>query len=97
MKLQVVSIYDIVSQVFGPLLLFRSINEAKRSFQDACSRPDVMEHPEDLKLMQLGTFDDNSGVVDQLSHHILICSGEKRGDKSNVLQSIESPSTSYDL
>ena len=87
MKLIVVSVYDIVSQLFSPPMLSRTEGEAKRQFEDAISNPNsvVGQHPEDLKLMKLGVFDDTDGMFEQGSVPVLLMSGYKVGDK-DVLQ-----------
>ena len=57
------------------------------TFEDAISNPNsvVGQHPEDLKLMKLGVFDDTDGMFDQGSVPVLLMSGYKVGDK-DVLQ-----------
>ena len=91
MKLIVVSVYDIVSQVFSPPMLSRTEGEAKRQFEDAICNPNsvVGQHPEDLKLMKLGVFDDTDGMFEQGSVPVLLMSGYKAGDK-DVLQLLKS-------
>ena len=93
MKLIVVSVYDIVSQVFSPPMLSRTEAEAKRQFEDAICNPNsiVGQHPEDLKLMKLGVFDDTDVMFEQGSVPVLLMSGYKAGDK-DVLQLLK-PST----
>lgn len=93
MKLIVVSVYDIVSQVFSPPMLSRTEGEAKRQFEDAILNPNsvVGQHPEDLKLMKLGIFDDTDGMFEQGSVPVLLMAGYKGGDK-DVLQLLKSTS-----
>lgn len=96
MKLQVCSIYDIVSQVFGPLMLFRSLGQAKREFTDACLAGKTFDHPEDCKLMHIGEFDDCTAQIEQLPHHILLMSGVK-GGVDNVVPFVEQSSSSSQI
>lgn len=97
MKLVVVSVYDIVSQVFSPPMLYRSVAEAKRHFDDLCISPQspLGSHPEDLKLMDLGRFDDCDGVFSQSGPAILLSSGRKGGE-IHVLQP-EKPAASSEV
>jgi len=93
MKLLVVSVYDIVSQVFSPPMLYRTEGEAKRQFEDACKNPQsiVGQHPEDLKLMRLGFFDDCDGMFLQDGPAVLLMSGIKGG--ANVVQLYQAPAS----
>lgn len=81
MVLIVASVYDVVSQVFSPPMLYRTEGEAARQFLDACNNPQsvVGSHPEDLKLMSLGCFDDTDGTFTGVTPK-LICAGVKRGE-----------------
>lgn len=65
MKLVAVSVYDTVAQFFSPPFFVKTVGEAERSFVDACNdhRVALSAHPEDYKLMRIGSFDDSEGVL----------------------------------
>lgn len=79
MKLLVLSVFDVVSQVFSPPFLQRNPMEAERSFYDACAQGACGNHPEDLRLMRLAVFDDTSGTFASCDVPILVCSGVPKG------------------
>ena len=68
-------------------MLSRTEGEAKRQFEDAIMNPNsvVGQHPEDLKLMKLGIFDDTDGMFEQGSVPVLLMAGYKAG-VNDVLQ-----------
>ena len=80
MKLVAVSILDLVAQVFGPVMLYRSLPESRRDFEAACRSPQsiVGDHPEDLRLMHIGSFDDCSGVFESMTP-VFVCNGIPKG------------------
>lgn len=80
MKLVAVSVLDLVAQVFGPIMLYRSLPESKRDFENACRSPQsiVGDHPEDLRLMYIGDFDDCSGEFVSLVP-VFVCNGIPKG------------------
>lgn len=65
MKLVVVSVYDTVAQYFCVPFFVKTVAEAERSFVDACNdkQVSISAHPEDYKLMRIGSFDDSTGEV----------------------------------
>lgn len=97
MKLVAVSVLDLVAQVFGPVMLYRSLSESRRDFESACRSPQsiVGDHPEDLRLMHIGSFDDCSGVFESMTP-VFVCNGIPKGHNESVLSaSIDAPAIGY--
>lgn len=65
LKLVIMSVYDVCAEVFLTPFFLKTDAEGVRGFEDACadSRSAIAAHPEDYRLMRIGTFDDFSGVV----------------------------------
>lgn len=65
MILQVCSIKDSASDLFGRPFYTQALGQATRSFRDEVNRKelnnDLNKHPDDFTLYHLGSFDDNSG------------------------------------
>lgn len=75
------SIFDSKAAVFGPPIFFQNSALAIRSFTDYANDPSMMihRHPEDFSLFQIGTFDDNTGVLSSITPVSLVtASGVKR-------------------
>lgn len=66
MRLMVFSVLDKQVGAFTPPQSFRSKGEAIRSFMDACKQEGspFNKHAGDYVFYQLGTFDDQSGVLE---------------------------------
>lgn len=64
MILQIFSVYDKAVQAFMPPFYARSKGEAIRSFSEACNdeKHNFNKHAADFSLMQLGEFEDKSGI-----------------------------------
>lgn len=64
-----VSIRDQQLAAYGRPWYAPTTGSAIRSFQDEANNPDSMihKHPEDYELVQLGTFDDETGQHQNLS------------------------------
>lgn len=66
MTFKIFGVFDVKADAFSRPPFFMSTNgQAVRAFADLAndSNTDVGRHPEDYRLMVLGTFDDNKGVV----------------------------------
>ena len=65
MKLIVFSVYDEKAKIFHQPFYFNQRGEAVRTFQDLVQdqKSVISKHPEDYKLYQLGTYDDNTGNI----------------------------------
>lgn len=68
MLTNVYAVFDEKAKNFGAPFCTSNDNLAMRSFNDAAATPGsvIHNHPEDFKLYQLGTFDDNSGKLTTL-------------------------------
>lgn len=65
MKLFIVAIRDIKTNLFGQPIPVRALGEAIRSFEDQCGGRGndnmLKNHPEDFELYQLATYDETTG------------------------------------
>lgn len=61
----VTAVYDSKSQLYSQLMLFINRMQAIRSFGDVVNQQDVeyARHPEDYNLMELGSYDDCTGII----------------------------------
>jgi len=68
MKQQMFAIYDEKAECYKPPFYLPTVGLAIRSFTDLCNTPEttINMYPSDFKLYKLGTFDDNTGLIDQL-------------------------------
>lgn len=65
MKHYIYSVYDRLAETYGPLNEFQNDRIAKRSFLEACKEVDgFKQHPTDLEIHRIGTFDDESGYFE---------------------------------
>jgi hypothetical protein len=60
------SVLDTKSESFSPPMVNRTKGEAIRSFSDEVNNPNSMlyKHPEDYVLFEIGTWDNQSGVIE---------------------------------
>lgn len=77
MRLKMMAIHDSKSESFGRPLFFRAYGEAERAFSATVNdgQSDYAKFPHDFALMELGEFDDVSGVVIPLPAPRLVVSG----------------------
>jgi len=70
MKLLVFAVYDDAVKSFMTPIFQQTQGQAIRGFIDAVNSPDaknsLSKHPEDYTLMQLGSYDDQTGVLESL-------------------------------
>lgn len=66
MKHEIFSVYDSAAQAFLQPFFAPSLGSALRSLTDAVNDPkhEFSRHAGDYTLFKLGSFDDNSGLVD---------------------------------
>lgn len=60
-------VFDTQSKVFATPFYQATVGEAVRAFGDAVNDPQMgslHKHPEDFLLFEVGTFDDNSGLLE---------------------------------
>lgn len=65
MRVNVFAVYDSKAATYGQPFFSPTIGSAMRAFHTACLDPQSMlaKHPADFSLMQLGTFDDDTGEL----------------------------------
>lgn len=70
MKVNVYSVYDGAVGAYLPPFFSRSKGEAIRSFTDAVVEPNgpFNKHKADFALLQLGTFDDQTGELSYMAN-----------------------------
>lgn len=63
MKLQVICVRDIPTNVYMPPMFFHHTGQALRAFEDQCrdKANELGKHPEQYELWKIGTWDDNDG------------------------------------
>ncbi|QCQ84704.1 nonstructural protein [Blackfly microvirus SF02] len=78
MKLLMCSVFDSKVGAYSPPFCVKTQGEAIRSFADACGDDKLpfSKHPGDYRLFLVGSFDDNSGVLDQIVPQPLIGADE---------------------
>lgn len=71
MKLVIISIRDVVANLYSPCSFVQSKGAALRSFSQEVNRADtnnqLYNHPNDFELYELGTFDDETATFELLS------------------------------
>lgn len=77
MKLLAVSLLDKKAGLYGTPDFFRSKVDAMRSWEKMVNEPNYKynTHPEDFCILELGTYDDETGIYDQHSQPQPIASG----------------------
>jgi hypothetical protein len=76
MKVQIISVYDCVAQVFSPPFYQNNVQTAIRGFRAGIRQEKSNEvSPQDLSLYRLGEFDDNTGAIVPLSEPEKIYTG----------------------
>ena len=84
-----VSVRDAKSETFGRPFCMLSIGQAIRSFDDEVNRvaeDNIMnQHPEDFSLYQVGTFEDEKGMIRPISPVKLLIHADQV--KKGMLQS----------
>lgn len=72
---QVFSLFDKTSLSYNLPMFYTSQGEAMRGFLDIIedTRTIVHRHPEDFSLYLIGSFDENSGLVDSLQEPKQVC------------------------
>lgn len=70
MRKVICAVRDAKAEVFGRPIFVNTVGEAVRIFTDEVNRTSsdnvYANHPEDFALYELGTFDDNSGLINAL-------------------------------
>jgi len=68
--LKVYSIFDSKAGIFNPPFYQKNAGEASRSFSKIVNEPKslINEFPEDYVLIEIGTFDDEKGIIEPSNH-----------------------------
>lgn len=82
---QVYSIEDVKLNVFLPPMVLINDMAARRLFSDVAndSQTDVGRHPEDFRLVRLGDFNDNSGLLSPLATPEFLCNAVEFVNKNS--------------
>lgn len=69
MQLRIYSIRDAKAEIYNAPFFQKTHGEAERSFKTVANDPKstVCQHPEDFDLWYLGTYDDQSGIIESLA------------------------------
>lgn len=72
MKLHLFCVYDTAAQAFLPPMAFKTEGEALRAFRNLANDPSsgIGANPEDFSLVQIGEFQDFTGVITSLEKPI---------------------------
>lgn len=80
MKILIVSVRDRAADTFGRPFFATARGQAIRAFTDEINRRaddnQLYNHPEDFDLYEVGTFDDDFGIVQGLDQSVMICVGK---------------------
>lgn len=73
MLLKIYAVLDKAAGFFSSVHTAQNDAVAIRSFSDAARMPDTVfnQHPEDFTLVQVGTFDDQTGQVEPCQHMMI--------------------------
>lgn len=65
MNVKMFTIYDRVAKLHNSPFCFNTIGQALREFTTLANNPQstIGQHPEDYTLLEIATFDDNTGLV----------------------------------
>ena len=80
MKKVVCAVRDVAAETYGQPFFVNAVGAALRSFKDEVNRKAddnmLYQHPEHFSLHQLGTFDDETGILEQSGPRLLIQAGD---------------------
>lgn len=70
MKVCLFSVYDSKAGVFSQPFVQANVDVAKRAFRSAAVTPGhhISDFPDDMSLIEIGVFDDATGVVSPIDH-----------------------------
>jgi len=77
MLLPIFAIYDSKALYYGPPFIQQNVDMGKRAFADIVNEPGnpIHAHPSDFSLIEIGTYDDEKGVIvdcDHVNHGLAI-------------------------
>ena len=73
MRLSVFCVHDSAVGAYLQPFFMRSVNEALRSFRATVNSPGhaFSKNPEDYTLFHIGSYDEDTGVFENINHHSL--------------------------
>jgi len=76
MSMKLYSVHDSKAGFYLPPQMYRNAGEATRAFENACKQTDTNfnKYPKDFTLLEIGTFDQDTGVIDRLKSPLILCS-----------------------
>lgn len=77
MQKAILAVRDRKTALFDQPFAIRHVNEAIREFTIIAKNKDTKwgKNPEDFELVQIGTFDDETGTLGNCSPHLTLCEG----------------------
>ncbi len=93
MKVILYSIYDIKVKVFHAPICAMNGDQARRHFASVSANPGnpYYDHPEDYRLMAVGLFSDESGLVEGIGTPDHVCSGDDLATMADDLKRRRDP------
>lgn len=78
MILQMCTVHDTATEMFGRPFFMVATGQAVRSFRDEVNNPDseFSKHPDDYSLYHLGQYDDNTGGFELFGRPTLLVRGK---------------------
>lgn len=74
MDFKICAVFDSAAKAFLPPFFLPELGQAHRAFMDGVNNPDseFHKHPTDYALYHLGHFENTTGEVQMLDHHICV-------------------------
>lgn len=81
----IVTVFDRKAEYFLPIWLSENDETAKRQFINLVKESETMisKNPEDFIMFKVGKFDDKSGQVKEIVHHVELINGLTMGKGKN--------------
>ena len=81
----IVTVFDRKAEYFLPIWLSENDETAKRQFINLVKESETMisKNPEDFIMFKVGKFDDKSGQVKEIVHHVELINGLTMGKEKN--------------
>lgn len=80
MQQPLLAVHDIKTNLYDQPFALRSPADAVRQFEHLRAEPNTKfnKNPEDFRLMQIGFYDDETGQVQPLDKHVVLCSPKNK-------------------
>jgi len=77
MRKSIVVVKDTAARVFGTPFVVQAVAQAVRSLRDEVNSKeatsDLARHPDDFELYEIGSFDEDTGVITPTPEPIIVC------------------------